>query len=279
MGRGLCMMPAPWEKERYQKEVQKRNRDREEQEKEKEAQAAKRQKQEIEEPEDSESEEEFHEESEEFLGSLDMGRMGGIWPHYIRLMFISGYRYVQSLDAAALPCDKQKILDAILKCCPSHKHKVKNIFERCCNNAFHALYMDTNKSGASSLFGGGFGGGFGRGEFGLEGLFDTHNMFDEASVMDGSTRMYLGVAGLDPIAELALVRQRDLPPLVVRRAAAMLKSLKPFVPQTAADLAETPYDAADEDSVDENGCVQLLKQFIPLFEKAADFGDCIAEQS
>lgn len=218
---------------------------------------------------------EFEEENEESLGSLDMGRMGGIWPHYIRLMFISGYRYVQSLDAATLPCDKQKILDTILKCCPSHKHKVKNTFERSCNNAFHAVYMDMNKGGASNLFGG----GFGRGGFGLEGMFETHSLFDEASTMVGRNRMYLGAVGLDPIFELALVRQHDLPPLVVRRAAAMLRTLKPFVPQTAADLAGTPYDASDEDSLDNNGCIELVKEFIPLFEKAADFGDCIAEAS
>lgn len=204
-----------------------------------------------------------------------MGRSGGIWPHYIRLMFISGYRYVQSLDAAALPCDKQIILDTILKCCPSHKHKVKNSFERSCNNGLHAVYMNMNKSSASNLFGG----GFGRGGFGLEDMFETHDLFNEAGIMVGLYRMYLGVAGLDPIFELALVRQNHLPPLVVRRAAAMLKTLKPFVPQTNVDVAGTPYDASDPDSLDNNGCIKLVKEFIPLFEKAADFGDCIAEAS
>lgn len=229
---------------------------------------------------------EYYEEDEEHLGFLSLGTSSGVWPHYLRLMFISGYRYVQSLNPASLPCAKQTILDVILECCPSHRHKVKNKFEGSCNNAYHSLFM--------SIFGGAsglmqrlsFGGGFGRGtllgaldpEY-ARGMFEAHKYYSEASVLTGTNRMYLGAVGLDPIVELALVRQADIPSVMVRRAAAMLQTLKPFVPQTVADLAETPYDAADEDSLDNNECVQLVNEFIPLFEKAAGFGDCIAEQS
>lgn len=227
----------------------------------------------------------FDEDDAHSLGTLHIGGINGVWPNYLRVMFISGYRYVQSLDATALPCDKQEILDVILECCPSHKHKVKNTFEGSCNNAYHALHMSMSKSGASSFPGGGFGGGSGSGGLFMGALspmfagnFTAHDYYSEASIIRGSRRMYLNAAGLDPIVELALVHQQDIPPNVVRRAGAMLKTLKPFVPQSVADLAGTPYDAADPDSLDGIGCVQLVKDFITLFEKAADFGDCIAEQ-
>jgi hypothetical protein len=32
------------------------------------------------------------------------------------------------------------------------------------------------------------------------------------------------------------------------------------------------------ESLDNNGCVELVKEMIPLFVKAAEFGDCVTEQ-
>jgi hypothetical protein len=221
-------------------------------------------------------------EDDDALGYLDMGTSTGAWPFYLRLMFISGYRYVQSLDADTLPCDKQEVLDAILKCCPAHRHQVKNTFEGSCNNAYHSIYMSMYKRPSLGPIRGLLEESLGRDRLAamdpFAGMFEAHDYFNESEVMSAKGRMYLGIVGLDPIAELAFARLVDFPPPVVRRVGEMFKTLKPFVPQTVEDLAGTPYDTTDECSLDNNGCVQLVKEMIPLFVKAAEFGDCVTEQ-